>query len=101
RQPPRPGDIDRIATAIVPDARIGAGLDQQVQGLQPLQPRRIEDRRLAMGAQVQPRLGGEQRAHQLALSRNTAVQSAKLASPPRRSRNFTSGTFSLRDAAYQ
>ena len=52
------------ATSRVLDRRIGARPDQQVQGFQPLQPRGKEDRRLAMGPEIEPRLGPQQVAAQ-------------------------------------
>jgi hypothetical protein len=67
RQSPRSGDLDGVPPAIVLDRRIGAGLDQQVQGLQPLEPCRIEDRRFTVAAQIEPGLGLEQRAQHLGI----------------------------------
>jgi len=50
------GQIKRIAPARILDARVRASGDQELQRLQPLQPRSIEDRRLTVRLQIEPRL---------------------------------------------
>ncbi len=50
RQPAGAGDVEGIAALIVPDAGIGAGIDQQAERLETLEPGGVEDRRLAMGS---------------------------------------------------
>ena len=90
-----------VAASRVLDRRIGARLDQQVQGFQPLQPRGVEDRRLAMGPEIEPRLGRQQVSAQHGIvAPHRRPQRIQLASAPRFRRNRTKGRFSPRETAY-
>jgi hypothetical protein len=64
RQAAGAGDRDGVAALPVGDRRVGAGLDQERESLPALQARGVEERRLAMGDEVQARLRRKERAEQ-------------------------------------